>query len=166
MRKFAAITAVMVLLLTARASSAGPPMDFVAGGGQHLAFGTGPDVVNFGITAHSGPAGENPTGAMTSQIAGEGSPAFHAEVTCLMVAANRAIATGIFTQPESARGQIVVGDFVDNSTSGTADLIRFSFDGFITEVTPPSGVEGPCFVPILPPVEVIRGKIVINDAQP
>jgi hypothetical protein len=165
MRRFAAVI-VAVVLLAARGSTAGPPKDFVAGGGQHLAFGTGPDIVHFGVTAHSGPVGEDPTGSMTFQIAG--SPALHADVTCLMVVGNTAIATGIFTQPESVSGQIVVGEFVDNNNPSDPrpDQIRFSFAGFIEEVTPPPGVSGPCFVPVLPPVDVIRGNIVVNDAQP
>jgi hypothetical protein len=75
------------------------PNDFVVGGGQHLTD------LSFGISAHSGPLGEDPKGALTGQPATQGEAAFHAEVTCVIVSGNQAFVTGILNQPESSRGQ-------------------------------------------------------------
>jgi hypothetical protein len=137
----------------------------VTGGGQHLAFGTGPGIVPFGISAHSGPLGEDPQGSLTFTNAGEGTQSFHARVTCLIVVDNEAFATGIFTHPESSEGEIVVLDAVDNGNPGQSsvpDLIRFSFAGAIVPVPG----QPDCFLPVLPPVEVTRGNIVVHDATP
>jgi hypothetical protein len=141
-----------------------PPHDSVTGGGQHLAFGTGPGVVAFGISAHSGPSGEHAHGSMTFTLTGAGTQSLHATVTCLIVVDNEAFATGVFTHPDSAAGQTVVLDAVDNGgpSSGTPDLIRFSFAGAIVEVPDQPG----CFLPVLPPVEVTKGNIVVRDAGP
>jgi hypothetical protein len=154
-----------VVLAVAPAVAQGSPHDFVAGGGQHLAFGTGPGVVAFGISAHSGPAGEAARGSLTFTTTGEGTQSLHARVTCLIVVGNEAFATGVFTHPPEAEGQIVVLDAVDNgnpSQSATPDLIRFSFAGFIV----PAPGQPDCFLPVLPPVPVTAGNIVVHDATP
>jgi hypothetical protein len=43
------------------------------------------------------------------------------------------------------------------------DEIRNSFEPFITPVAPPPGQEGPCFLPVLPPVLVIQGNYTVHD---
>ena len=42
----------------------------------------------------------------------------------------------------------------------TPDMIRFSFEGSIVPVSPD------CYLPVLPPVEVQRGNVVVHDANP
>jgi hypothetical protein len=154
-----------VLPFSGSAAAAGAsPNDSVVGGGQHLAFGTGPGVVPFGISAHSGPAGEDAKGSLTFTVAGEGTQSLHAKVTCLIVLGNEAFATGVFTHPPSAEGQVVVLHAVDNGNPGqsaTPDLIRFSFAGAIVPAQTPG-----CFLPVLPPVPVTKGNIVVHDATP
>src|SRR5262245_44275296 len=112
MREYATAAAILALSVACRTSVGTPPKYLVSGAGQHLAFGTGPAVVSFGIKASSGPSGESPAGEMAFNT--EGERVFRAEVTCLIVAGNTAIATGKLTAPESAAGGIVVGHFVSN----------------------------------------------------
>ena len=158
------LVSALVLVAATGAAAQGSPNDFVVGGGQHLAFGTGPGRVAVGISAHSGPSGETPHGSLTFTNAGEGTQSFHAKVTCLIVVGNEAFATGVLTHPAAVAGQITVLDAVDNGNphSGTPDLIRFSFEGAIV---PAPGQEG-CFLPVLPPVPVTRGNILVHDAAP
>jgi hypothetical protein len=151
---------VVSMTASVAASAVGSPNDFVTVGGQHLAFGTGPEIVFAAVSAHSGPNGEDPHGSMTFAVKGEGNKPTHADVTCLIVSGNDAIATGIVTQPKSSAGQVVVVEAVDNGGPGSSppDAIRFSFEGAITEVSPG------CFIPVLPPVDVQRGNVVVHDA--
>ncbi|HXJ65126.1 MAG TPA: hypothetical protein VNN79_15335, partial [Actinomycetota bacterium] len=153
----------VVVLSTATGASAGSPRDSVVGGGQHLAFGTGPGVVAVGISAHSGPSGEDPKGTLTFTNAGEGTQSLHANVTCLIVVGNEAFATGVFTHPAEIEGQTVVLDAVDNGnpSSDDPDLIRFSFEGAIV----PVAGQPDCFLPVLPPVPVTKGNLSVHDAS-
>jgi hypothetical protein len=98
---------------------------------------------------------------MTFAVKGEGTKPIHADVTCLMVSGTDAIATGVITQPRSSAGQIVVLEAVDNGNpqSTPPDAIRFSFEGFIDQVSPD------CWEPVLPPVDVVSGNVVVNDAS-
>jgi hypothetical protein len=160
------LVAMMAATLTAAAgtviANAGSPENFVVGGGQHLAFGTGPGIVNFGVEARSAPDGSDVSGELTFISQGEG-PAFHAKVTCLIVAGKDAIATGVFTSPETSEGQTVVMEAVDGGKGSTRqgpDKIRFSFANAINSVPGKPG----CFTPQLPPVEVINGNISVNQA--
>jgi hypothetical protein len=138
-------------------NSPGPPQDFVTGAGVHSLPET-----QFTISAHGGPLGEDPKGHISFQI--EGQPRIKAEVTCLIVTANQAIATAIGTKPEANEGQIIVMHAVDNGEPGGAlpDLLRFSFAGAIR---PAPGQPG-CFLPVLPPVPVTDGNITVHDGQP
>jgi hypothetical protein len=138
-------------------NSSGPPKDFVTGAGVHSVPET-----KFTISAHSGPLGEDPKGKLSFQI--EGEPRIKAEVTCLIVTGNNAIATATGTKPEANEGQIIVMQAVDNGEPGdpVPDLLRFSFTGAIR---PAPGQPG-CFVPVLPPVPVTQGNIVVHDGQP
>jgi len=158
------LASALVLFTTTGAAAQGPPHDAVTGGGQHLAFGTGPGSVAFGISAHSGPSGEDADGSLTFNTVGEGTQSIHADVTCLIVDGNEAFATGVITHPKAIAGQVTVLDAVDNGNPGAGmpDLIRFSFEGFIFPVAGQPG----CFLPVLPPVEVTNGNIVVRDASP
>jgi len=152
-----------ILAFAPGARAAGGPRDFVTVGGQHLASGVGPELVAAGVSARSGPSGEHPKGSFTFTITEQGQHAFHAKVTCLIVVGNEAFATGRYTQPKSAAGHIVVLDAVDNGNPGRSsspDLIRFSFEGSIVPVSPD------CYLPLLPPVPVQRGNVVVHDATP
>ncbi len=146
-------------MITARVSAAATPgRPFVSGGGQHLAFGTGPGIIAFGVTAHG--SGLDASGELTFTQVGTGEPAAHGFVTCLIVTGNDAIATGVLTKPPASAGQTVVMEAVDNGTPGQSsvpDRIRFSFAGFIV----PSSTPG-CFLPILAPVPLVEGNIVVK----
>ena len=162
MRRIVLVLAAVGLVATMASTASGSPSkhDAVTIGGHHLAFGTGPQIVHVGVSAHSGPSGENARGSMTFAVKGEGSKPIHARVTCLMVSGNDAIATGVITQPRSSAGQVVVLEAVDNGHphSSPPDAVRFSFEGFIDQVSPD------CWEPQLPPVDVLRGNVNVRDA--
>ena len=61
-----------VLAFAPGARAAGGPRDFVTVGGQHLAGGTGPELVAVGVSVHSGPTGEDPKGSFTFTVKGQG----------------------------------------------------------------------------------------------
>lgn len=154
------VSAAGLVAVMASAASAGSPNDSVTVGGQHLAFGTGPQIVFAGVSAHSSSAGEDARGSMTFAVKGEGNKPVHANVTCLIVSGNDAIATGLVTQPKDSAGQIVVLEAVDNGDPGSTppDAIRFSFEGAIFQISPD------CWLPELAPVDVVHGNVVVNDA--
>jgi hypothetical protein len=160
-----ALVSVSLLLMprevrATHSSEPGPPQDFVTGGGHHSV----PDT-QFTISARSGPLGEDPQGQFSFKI--EDQPRIRAEVTCLIVVGNEAFATGVMVSPSSAEGQLVVMHAVDGGepAPGQAagpDLLRFSFEGFIVEDPQNPG----CFLPVLPPVPVTQGNIVVHDSTP
>ena len=155
MSRLLAVLPLALLLVVAGGAGAAPPQDFVTGGGHHSV----PDT-QFTISAHSGPSGEDPQGQLSFKI--EGQPRIKADVTCLIVTGSEAIATATFVDPQTGQDQIVVMDAVDNGepNGATPDLLRFSFDPFITpDVNHPG-----CFLPVLAPVPVTQGNIVVNDA--
>jgi hypothetical protein len=149
----------LAVALATDSTAAGPPQDFVTGAGHH----SEPDT-QFTISAHSGPAGEDPRGNFSFKI--EDQSRRRAEVTCLIVVDNEAVATGTIVFPESDAGDRVVMHAVDGGepapgqTAGP-DLLRFSFEPFIVEGSPPG-----CFFPVFPPVPVTKGNIVVHDATP
>ena len=136
----------------------GPPKDFVAGGGQHLADGIGPQVNAFHVSAHA-TSSKTPAAAKGSfHFKNTGVPfassGIKAKVTCLYVVGNQAFVTGTMTTP--ATGDPVLMHVVDNEDG--PDLVRVSFKGAIYPIG-----EG-CYAPFLPPVEVTSGNVVVNDA--
>jgi hypothetical protein len=135
------------------ANSPGPPNDFAVGGGKHSS-----PPVQFAFSAHSGPLGENPKGHIQLFLP-EGK--IKAEVTCLIVAGDQAFITGV---SDELPGGIVVTHAVDNGepSDPQPDLLRNSFEGFIFESPERAG----CFLPVLPPVPVTEGNIVVHDGQP
>jgi hypothetical protein len=141
-----------------QANSTGPPKDFAVGGGKHT-DPANPDVaIQFEFSANSGPLGEDPKGHIQLFFP-EG--VIHAEVTCLTVEGNRAFITGV---SDELPGGIVVIEAVDNGepSDGQPDLLRGSFQPFIFEDPERPG----CFLPVLPPVPVTQGNIVVHDGQP
>ena len=140
-------------------NSTGPPKDFAVGGGKHTDIPAGStEPIQFAFSAHSGPLGEDPKGTIQLYFP-EG--VVHAEVTCLIVEGNRAIITGV---SDELPGGIVVIEAVDNGepSDGHPDLLRASFEPFIIESTEQPG----CYLPVLPPVPVTQGDIVVHDGQP
>jgi hypothetical protein len=138
------------------ATGTGEPCVVGAGTQNSLDFVSPPD--GFAVFATgTGPAAHGFL-AFTSPF-GSGGPNFVAQVTCLMVLGNNAIATGIFTQPESAKGQRVVMQAVDNG-GAPKDLLRFSFAGAI--VAAPGDSTGKCWLPVLPPVPIRDGHIAVG----
>lgn len=133
----------------------GPPNDFVVGGGHHSVPAT-----QFTLSAHSGPSGEDPKGQVSFKI-DEGSR-HTADVTCVIIQGNEAIVTAVIRKPASAAGQVIVMHAVDNGNPNEGsppDLLRFSFAGAIFESPDNPG----CFLPVLPPVPVTQGNIVVHD---
>jgi hypothetical protein len=141
-----------------QANSTGPPNDFAVGGGKHT-DPANPDVrIQFAFSAHSGPLGEDPKGRIQLFFP-EG--VVQAEVTCVIVEGNEAFITGV---SDEIAGGIVVIHAVDNGepSDGTPDLLRGSFAPFIVESTEQPG----CFLPVLEPVPVTEGNVVVHDGQP
>jgi hypothetical protein len=139
-------------------NSTGPPKDFAVGGGKQI-DPAHPDVdIQMAFSAHSGPLGEDPKGTIQLFFP-EG--VVHAKVTCVIVEDNQAFITGVSDELD---GGIVVVHAVDNGepSDGTPDLARGSFAPFIVESTEQPG----CFLPVLPPVPVTQGNIVVHDGQP
>ncbi len=133
----------------------GPPKDFVVGGGHHSV----PDT-QFTLSAHSGPLGEDPKGQVSFKI--DEGPRYRADVTCVLIQGNQAIVTAVIRKPESAAGQVIVMHAVDNGNPNDGappDLLRFSFAGAIFESPENPG----CFLPVLGPVPVTQGNIVVHD---
>lgn len=133
----------------------GPPNDFVVGGGHH-----GLPDTQFTVSARSGPSGEDPKGQLSFKP--EDGPRFLADVTCVIIEGNEAIVTAVIKRPASNAGDVLVMHAVDNGnpSESTPDLLRFSFVPFIRESPANPG----CFLPVLPPVPVTQGNIVVHDA--
>jgi hypothetical protein len=142
--------------LAATAGASGQP--FVAGGGKQLHNGIGPGSFAFGISAHG--VGADATGTVTSASPSEGFP-LQIRVSCLMVFGNDAIVTGRVTMPRDLAGMVVVYEAVDNGNpvgGASPDLFRGSFEPFIC----PVDETGACFAPVLAPVPIIRGNIIVS----
>jgi hypothetical protein len=110
--------------------------------------------VQFTISAHTGPLGEDPQGNFSFKI--EGQPRVRAEVACLIVSGNQAFATGTFIDPQTGTSQLVVMHAVDNGepSDSVPDLLRFSFVGFIVPAPNNPG----CFLPVL----FVKGLMTAN----
>jgi hypothetical protein len=136
-------------------SPSNPPHDFVVGGGFHAVIPGFTPPIKFAFSAQSGPLGEDPHGHV--QVFSD--PQAQARVTCLFVAGNRAFIT---TRTDAVPGGILVVDAVDNGEPGGAqpDLLRGSLIG---AVVPIQGRPG-CYRPLLSPVPVTNGNIVVHDA--
>ncbi len=164
MRRLVAMFSCVTLVLALSASSAlaDPPQNSVTGGGQQ-AIGF-PNF--FSLSAHSDANGANPHGSFSFSGGPPGSQPWHVNVTCLLVAGNDAIATGVADRPATAAGQVVVAEAVDNGNPKNGqpvDLLRFSFanSGGIYPGPSPE-----CFLPIFPPIPIQNGNIVVRQAAP
>jgi len=142
--------------------------DFAVGGGHQLGFVGGPcndsDPLcgNFGFSAHSGPAGENPQGHLSGQSKVGGT--LRGDVVCLQVLGNQAFALLVETRTGDfiPQGEQFFLHVVDNGNPVDGmppDLMRVSFVGFFTAPLPGF----PCGLPVLAPVPLGSGNIVVHD---
>jgi hypothetical protein len=140
--------------------------DVAVGGGHHLGFVGGPcdasdpNCTLEGFSAHSGPNGENPQG----HISVNGATLLRGDVTCLQVISNEAFIRAVETRTgdDIPQGTAFLLHVVDNGNPVNGvppDLIRNSFDGFIN----PPTTAFPCGSPVLPPVPLGSGNIVVHD---
>ena len=133
------------------------------GSGRQLQFGTDPPSYRFTIeavgdgTAASGWMDFSPPGVAPG-------PDHVIRVKCLKVSGNDAIATGRIILPRRERGHRVVMEATDNGFGFGRDLLRFSFKPFITR--DPSDPTGTCWLPVLPPVPIFGGDILVGYVQP
>ena len=143
-----------------QANSTGPPKDFAVGGGKHT-DPAAPDVaIQFAFSAHSGPQGEDPKGHVQLFFP-EG--VINAKVTCLIVTGNRALITAVDDElPGPSNAVVIEAVDLGEPSDGPPDLLRGSFEGFIIESAEQPG----CFLPVLPPVPVTQGNIVVHDRLP
>ena len=128
---------------------------------MYQALGSSPDV-QFTIAIHrDDPTGHAATGKVSFKEPGQ--PKVHGDISCLIVVGNEAFATGTISRPGFAAGNIIVMHAVDsgNPSDVAPDLLRFSFEGAIV---PAPGQPG-CYLPILPPVVVTRGNILVHAAD-
>lgn len=129
---------------------AAPPNDSVTGGGEHA------DSIVEGISAHSGPAGEDTRGNVTITQQGTGLLG-RGRVQCLIVQGDEAFVTWVVEEGKGIpEGTLVVTHVVD---FGAFDLIRNSFEPFIY----PDDARPGCWRSFLPPVPVTKGNYVVQD---
>jgi hypothetical protein len=166
MRRLSVVIALLMgfFLVAAAPGVAGPPKDFITGGGQVYTDNNpllGTDAFQF--SAHS--TGEYTAKGNVSFNGVEGLFAtlrMKAEVTCLLVFGNDAYATATITSSDIGGGWSVGNMIVAHGrdVADGPDEIRFSFEPFIYEF----GNTG-CYLPLLQPVPVRAGNVVVNDAS-
>lgn len=147
---FLGIALIAPLTFAGAAGASHSPGAFVVGTGLHSDPGT-----QFAVSAITGPSGANAAGHFLFRNPGQ--PWVVALVRCVVVMGNRAIVTGVVVGTNT----VVVVEAVDNtnpSQSSNPDLLRFSFAGFIQ----PDNANPGCFVPVLSPVRVTQGDIVVH----
>ncbi len=82
------VVAAVVLAVAPPATAQTPDGDSVTG---QVTAGPVPFLVFYGVDAHSGPSGENPTGTVGRHEGGGLGPNWNGSVTCLSVSDNRAV---------------------------------------------------------------------------
>jgi len=154
-----ALSAVDAELAVEAQANSSSERDFAVGGGQS-SVGS-----NFGLSAHSGPSGEDAFGHVSETFPGDGK--YRARVVCLQVVTDitgvkRAGIIGQIT--ESSSNTAPAGSFVRWSVRDTG-LSGGSGDGFqrlITSIPP-----NPMVCPPRPTIaDLEHGNINIHDAQP
>ncbi len=144
--------------------------DFAVGGGHQLGFVGGPcndtdPLCRYtGFSAHSDPNGANPRGHLSSQAQVGGN--LRGDVVCLQVLGNQAFILLVETRtgdavPQGGQFFLYVVDNGNPVNGMSPDLMRISFDGFISPPTPAF----PCGTPVLTPVPLGSGNIVVHDAD-
>jgi hypothetical protein len=142
----------------------GPQNDHLTGSGK-IAFVDFPSpgdvtVEQIIVSAHSGPAGENPHGQITahSPLLEEGEKA-KAEVSCLRVVGTRAIAGGEFPEPVRYGGVMIRHVNLIVQDNGSDDMATSL--AFIDRPRPPGF--SPCDVDAPTISHVVQGNYDVND---
>jgi hypothetical protein len=134
----------------------------IEGSGRQLQFGTDPPSYQFAIEAVGG--GTAVHGWLVFSPPGLAPGPDHViRVDCLKVTGDHAIATGRIILPHRERGHRVVMEATDLGVGFARDLLRFSFKPFITH--DPSDLTGTCWLPVLPPVPIFGGDILVGYVQ-
>jgi hypothetical protein len=138
--------------------------DFVVGGFQDSVF-------NWGVSAHSGPLGEDPLGhvSATAPLAKANTNAKQGRwrVTCVNVAGNLAAIGGVPTQAASNDAGHALFVFRDGGPGGGTLVQPDGFQFLPGRIGDPSACPDPdllVMAAVAPPIE--SGNILVHDAQP
>jgi hypothetical protein len=140
--------------------------DFVVGGFQE---GSTPVDINWGVSAHSGPSGEEPFGHVSATIPELATDAKQGRwrVTCVNVAGKFAAIGGVPTQAASNDADHALFVFRDGGPGGGTPVEPDGFQFFIGRIGDPQACHDPRFLleaAVAPPIE--SGNILVHDAQP
>ena len=140
--------------------------DFVFGGFQE-GFALGD--INWGVSAHSGPSGEEPFGHVSGTIPEGATDEKQGrwQVTCVNVAGKLAAIGGVPTQAASNDADPAVFVFRDGGPGGGTPVEPDGFEFFIGRIGDPQACHDPLFLVEAagaPPIE--SGNILVHDAQP
>ncbi len=171
----AALVATAGAALATHSGGKGPKRDLATGTGIRTAvLPNGSDTrVMMGVSAHSGPSGENARGHFFVKrktdppVAGRPDLDFSGSVTCLRVIGNQAIVGGVVTKDRldlpnnQIEGTGFLGAYIDNDqVSGDADDQSNSSPG----LAPPGDVCPMSF--FLPTAPFQQGNYVVHNASP
>lgn len=177
----AAVAATAGAALATHSGGKGPKKDFATGTATRTAVVSGSDTrVMMGVSARSGPSGENARGRFfvkrKTEPAVQGRPDldFSGRVTCLRVTGNRAIVGGVVTRDKldlpsnQIEGTGFLGIYVDNDqVNGRPDDQSNSSPGFAAPGnTCPERVFLPGTQVELPTAPFQQGNYVVHDASP
>jgi hypothetical protein len=140
--------------------------DFVVGGFQDSEFN-----LDWGVSAHSGPLGEDPLGYVSatapSAKANTDEKQGRWRVTCVNVAGKLAAIGGVPTQAASNDADPALFVFRDGGPGGGTPVEPDGFEFFIGRIGDPQACHDPLFLVEAagaPPIE--SGNILVYDAQP
>jgi hypothetical protein len=138
--------------------------DFVVGGFQQ-------DDINWGVSAHSGPLGEDPLGHVSATAPLEKGNTDEKQgrwrVTCVNVAGKLAAIGGVPTQAASNDAEPALFVFRDGGPGGGTPVEPDGFQFLPGRIGDPSACPDPSLLVIAagaPPIE--SGNILVHDAQP
>jgi hypothetical protein len=140
--------------------------DFVVGGFQE---GSTQVDINWGVSAHSGPSGEEPFGHVSATIPELATDAKQGRwrVTCVNVAGKFAAIGGVPTQAASNDADHALFVFRDGGPGGGTPVEPDGFQFLPGRIGDPSACPDPSLLVIAagaPPIE--SGNILVHDAQP
>jgi hypothetical protein len=141
--------------------------DFVVGGFQAESDLT----LNWGVSAHSGPLGEDPLGHVSATAplakANTDDKQGRWQVTCVNVVGKFAAIGGVPTEAASNDAIHAVFVFRDGGPGGGTPVEPDGFAYFLGRIGDPSACYDPFFMAqaaVAPPIE--SGNILVHDAQP
>jgi hypothetical protein len=151
--------AAVAALAAADPTIASPPndsgKDFVVGGGQSPQL---PGGINFGISAHSGPLGEDPFGHTSATFNQPEPMQFRGRATCLAVAGNNA-AIG-FVPTDTASNDLPVDLVLAVRDSGLPGGFGDMATAYFTSAQNCPALVGAALHPLT------RGNLLVHDATP